>query len=443
MIACVKSRSSSSSADDAWRGRRRRLWGRRAGRAAARGWRAGGHLADDSRPCRAAGSARRISLPAIFSNFFATSRIAWSCRRWPTARRGRRATDGWSCRTLPARPCRSWRRSRRSSSVWGSEGARYYIYKWQVLRLQIPFTLLLGVLIALTALGMDMFLPSVPVIARRVRRADPAPRSSPSPPTCSASPSASLSGGPFPTASAASRCCWRAWACSSPPASAALQRNRSRRVVLLRFAQGVGDVERPGGRALDRARPLCARAGGAAAGAHDGRVRRHSGGRAADRRPGGRAERLAGGVLGVRGDRAGAARRGRPSACAKPRPPSGRRSRPRRIAASYALLFGDARFRAALATMLLRADGHHRLRLQFGAGDGAGAASHADRVQRAVRRGDARADHRRPRRQPPGGAARHRPHGAAGRGAGARRGPAARRAGARRRCRTGARWCCR
>lgn len=30
----------------------------------------------------------------------------------------------------------------------------------------LPFTLLLGVLIALTALGMDMFLPSVPVIAR-------------------------------------------------------------------------------------------------------------------------------------------------------------------------------------------------------------------------------------------------------------------------------------
>jgi len=30
----------------------------------------------------------------------------------------------------------------------------------------IPFTLLLGVLLALTALGMDMFLPSVPVIAR-------------------------------------------------------------------------------------------------------------------------------------------------------------------------------------------------------------------------------------------------------------------------------------
>src|SRR4051794_7734120 len=29
----------------------------------------------------------------------------------------------------------------------------------------LPFTLLLGVLIALTALGMDMFLPSVPVIA--------------------------------------------------------------------------------------------------------------------------------------------------------------------------------------------------------------------------------------------------------------------------------------
>jgi len=29
-----------------------------------------------------------------------------------------------------------------------------------------PFTLLLGVLVALTALGMDMFLPAVPVIAR-------------------------------------------------------------------------------------------------------------------------------------------------------------------------------------------------------------------------------------------------------------------------------------
>jgi DHA1 family bicyclomycin/chloramphenicol resistance-like MFS transporter len=32
----------------------------------------------------------------------------------------------------------------------------------------LPFTLLLGVLIALTALGMDMFLPSVPVIAREL-----------------------------------------------------------------------------------------------------------------------------------------------------------------------------------------------------------------------------------------------------------------------------------
>jgi DHA1 family bicyclomycin/chloramphenicol resistance-like MFS transporter len=30
----------------------------------------------------------------------------------------------------------------------------------------VPFTLLLGVLVALTALGMDMFLPSVPVIAQ-------------------------------------------------------------------------------------------------------------------------------------------------------------------------------------------------------------------------------------------------------------------------------------
>ncbi len=30
----------------------------------------------------------------------------------------------------------------------------------------IPLTLLLGVLVALTALGMDMFLPSVPVIAQ-------------------------------------------------------------------------------------------------------------------------------------------------------------------------------------------------------------------------------------------------------------------------------------
>ena len=30
----------------------------------------------------------------------------------------------------------------------------------------IPFTALLGVLVALTALGMDMFLPAVPVIAR-------------------------------------------------------------------------------------------------------------------------------------------------------------------------------------------------------------------------------------------------------------------------------------
>src|SRR5512143_2158559 len=29
----------------------------------------------------------------------------------------------------------------------------------------LPFTLLLGVLVALTALGMDMFLPSVPVLA--------------------------------------------------------------------------------------------------------------------------------------------------------------------------------------------------------------------------------------------------------------------------------------
>ena len=32
----------------------------------------------------------------------------------------------------------------------------------------IPFTLLLGVLVALTALGMDMFLPAVPVIAREL-----------------------------------------------------------------------------------------------------------------------------------------------------------------------------------------------------------------------------------------------------------------------------------
>lgn len=35
----------------------------------------------------------------------------------------------------------------------------------------LPFTLLLGVLVALTALGMDMFLPSVPVIARELGRA--------------------------------------------------------------------------------------------------------------------------------------------------------------------------------------------------------------------------------------------------------------------------------
>src|SRR3954468_12843941 len=47
------------------------------------------------------------------------------------------------------------------------EGALLYL-QLAVAQASLPLTLLLGVLVALSALGMDMFLPAVPVIARAI-----------------------------------------------------------------------------------------------------------------------------------------------------------------------------------------------------------------------------------------------------------------------------------
>ena len=91
-------------------------------------------------------------------------------------------------------------------------------------------------------------------------------------------------------------------------------------VAAARLVQGLAHVERRGDRALDRARPARARAGGAPLRAHHDRLQHRADRRAAHRRAARSPAELAGGVLDA-WRRRRAARRGRPAAaCARPRP---------------------------------------------------------------------------------------------------------------------------
>jgi MFS family permease len=116
---------------------------------------------------------------------------------------------------------------------------------------------LLGVLIGLTALGMDMFLPSVPAIAQAFD-AEPGLAQLAVTTYLLGSLPGSSRGDRSPTGSAASRCCSPRWACSSFERS--VRRGGvpdERRVAAL--CAGAGDVERAGDRTLRGARSRRAR----------------------------------------------------------------------------------------------------------------------------------------------------------------------------------------